>query len=639
MKIFTHRSSWLMALAMVAGLASCNEDEEKFIPPGEDKFDMAPLHVLNDVSQYWNTSLFGPGNGFADFLEAENQYQTISLPAMERTDPSATNLWNVYMNTELNRPYSEADMARVVGYSKEKSVAIYAMNDGDQLDNLNAFTKKFNFEFEQGPVGAVSLKAGGSVTPANGGFFLKLEGDWEILAEAGGKPVVAIKQMERSVVIASGIDIFSNRKAENVAFFKTMAEGALDKGAAFVSLSPKNTVAFDSKLEEGKFSLSSASYIADLLPDAKERLGEVFTELQTQTGYGEGADALDISLMPSGDPLSEFENGYLVGAYAGGFPADNDQMTFELGKALHQWSGASSGEALDSLGLSTYVSAMVAENMGVANAVDRFVKPIIEKAKAHPDYQAYDPVTMSEEELKAFPQEVAEGKYLEVIDGLRAKYGDDAVMKFHEKKKEILPAGYKVTPHDLTWIWGNTLDDKVAVFEAFKSKGYSVNADQVTMPGSYNDEFVDPDKFTSYGPQHSSYPTKRLYDGRYDFWHTVWGSSAPPFPHEVVIDMKEAKKLAYIKYYPRNSTSLKDHLTEAEFYVSDDEQNWGEPVGVFVWRKAYTKDTKDIYFTKFKTGRYFKMVIREFWRRGKVDPNNTFSCIAELQLFEFKSYK
>ncbi|RPI54133.1 MAG: hypothetical protein EHM49_03540, partial [Deltaproteobacteria bacterium] len=66
-------------------------------------------------------------------------------------------------------------------------------------------------------------------------------------------------------------------------------------------------------------------------------------------------------------------------------------------------------------------------------------------------------------------------------------------------------------------------------------------------------------------------------------WHTEWYHSDPVHPHEIVIDLGYDRQVCGFSYLPRQDGGYNGGIASYEFYVSTDDQNWGNPVaaGVF----------------------------------------------------------
>jgi hypothetical protein len=62
------------------------------------------------------------------------------------------------------------------------------------------------------------------------------------------------------------------------------------------------------------------------------------------------------------------------------------------------------------------------------------------------------------------------------------------------------------------------------------------------------------------------------------FWHTQWQDASPEHPHEVIIELSRACKIAGFNYLPRQDESDHGTIKDYEFYVSADGDDFGKPV-------------------------------------------------------------
>jgi hypothetical protein len=87
-------------------------------------------------------------------------------------------------------------------------------------------------------------------------------------------------------------------------------------------------------------------------------------------------------------------------------------------------------------------------------------------------------------------------------------------------------------------------------------------------------------------------------------WHTQWQDDSPPCPHEIVIELVPPSTIKGFTYLPRQDDSDHGTIKDYEFYVSDDDKNFGQPV-----KKGTFQDGKDKKTVNFdpKQGRYFKL--------------------------------
>jgi hypothetical protein len=88
------------------------------------------------------------------------------------------------------------------------------------------------------------------------------------------------------------------------------------------------------------------------------------------------------------------------------------------------------------------------------------------------------------------------------------------------------------------------------------------------------------------------------------FWHTQWTDENPPCPHEIVIELIPPSTIKGFTYLPRQDNEVNGTIKDYEFYVSDDDKNFGQPVkkGSF----AEGSDKKTVNFDS-KKGRFIKL--------------------------------
>jgi hypothetical protein len=61
-------------------------------------------------------------------------------------------------------------------------------------------------------------------------------------------------------------------------------------------------------------------------------------------------------------------------------------------------------------------------------------------------------------------------------------------------------------------------------------------------------------------------------------WHTQWQSNSPACPHEIILELRPPSVIWGFAYLPRQDASDHGTVKDYEFYVSDDGENFGEPV-------------------------------------------------------------
>jgi hypothetical protein len=88
------------------------------------------------------------------------------------------------------------------------------------------------------------------------------------------------------------------------------------------------------------------------------------------------------------------------------------------------------------------------------------------------------------------------------------------------------------------------------------------------------------------------------------FWHTQWTDDSPPCPHEIIIELVPPSAIKGFTYLPRQDGSVNGTIKDYEFYLSDDDKDFGPPVkkGTF----AEGSDKKTVSFDS-KKGRFVKL--------------------------------
>ena len=89
------------------------------------------------------------------------------------------------------------------------------------------------------------------------------------------------------------------------------------------------------------------------------------------------------------------------------------------------------------------------------------------------------------------------------------------------------------------------------------------------------------------------------------FWHTEWFYVDPVHPHEIVIDLGSNRQVCGFNYLPRQDGSYNGGIAAYDFYVSTDDQNWGNPVATGVFPR--TRDKQEVAFDA-KLARYVRLV-------------------------------
>jgi hypothetical protein len=61
-------------------------------------------------------------------------------------------------------------------------------------------------------------------------------------------------------------------------------------------------------------------------------------------------------------------------------------------------------------------------------------------------------------------------------------------------------------------------------------------------------------------------------------WHTQWQGASPGLPHEIIIELLPPSVIKGFTYLPRQDESDHGTIKDYEFYISDDGENFGQPV-------------------------------------------------------------
>ena len=79
------------------------------------------------------------------------------------------------------------------------------------------------------------------------------------------------------------------------------------------------------------------------------------------------------------------------------------------------------------------------------------------------------------------------------------------------------------------------------------------------------------------------YPATHVLDGDpATIWHTPWGSRQRPFPHHLVIDLKQRTTVSGLKYLPRQDMP-NGRIARYCIYASVDGSDWGQPLAQGNW--------------------------------------------------------
>ena len=77
-------------------------------------------------------------------------------------------------------------------------------------------------------------------------------------------------------------------------------------------------------------------------------------------------------------------------------------------------------------------------------------------------------------------------------------------------------------------------------------------------------------------------------------WHTQWQDAAPEPPHEIVIELTPPATIKGFTYLPRQDDNENGTIKDYEFYVSNDGNDFGQPVAKGAFENS--KDLKTVTF-------------------------------------------
>ncbi len=96
------------------------------------------------------------------------------------------------------------------------------------------------------------------------------------------------------------------------------------------------------------------------------------------------------------------------------------------------------------------------------------------------------------------------------------------------------------------------------------------------------------------------------------FWHTLWNGGSPGHPHHLAVDLMEDIEITGFAYLPRqDGRHVKGVIGDYEFYVSQDGQDWGQPVATGRFEKTdLDASGRVVLLPRPVSGRCFKLVSR-----------------------------
>ncbi len=89
------------------------------------------------------------------------------------------------------------------------------------------------------------------------------------------------------------------------------------------------------------------------------------------------------------------------------------------------------------------------------------------------------------------------------------------------------------------------------------------------------------------------------------FWHTRWGANSPPYPHWLVIDLKEVRTVQGLVYVPRQDLS-NGRIGRFSIFVSNDGKKWSGPVASGTWPNSRQRQL--VRFDRPVPARYVKLL-------------------------------
>lgn len=127
-------------------------------------------------------------------------------------------------------------------------------------------------------------------------------------------------------------------------------------------------------------------------------------------------------------------------------------------------------------------------------------------------------------------------------------------------------------------------------------------------------------KASSFAPGYA--PEKILDDDEYSFWLTAWDNEGGKHPHVLEIDMGETQRVAGIRLCPNMDGYGTGMIKDFEISLSNDGENWGEPVYKGVAGVLLTRS--EFLFPSPAVGRFLRLTIRSSHHGDN-------SCLAELE--------
>src|SRR5262249_37637336 len=89
-------------------------------------------------------------------------------------------------------------------------------------------------------------------------------------------------------------------------------------------------------------------------------------------------------------------------------------------------------------------------------------------------------------------------------------------------------------------------------------------------------------------------------------WHTQWEEASPRPPHEIIIELNPPSRIKGFVYLPRQDSEDHGNIRDYEFYLSDDQKDFGQPVKKGAFSDPDSKDRKTVTF-EAKSCRFIKL--------------------------------
>jgi hypothetical protein len=122
------------------------------------------------------------------------------------------------------------------------------------------------------------------------------------------------------------------------------------------------------------------------------------------------------------------------------------------------------------------------------------------------------------------------------------------------------------------------------------------------------------------------YSADQTIDGDPDtMWHTPWNTSAPQFPHELVVELAKTVKLAGITCLPRQDGNENGWIKDYAVFSSADGRNWGAPVVEGTFQHSARLHT--VKFAAPVEMRFLKLVAK-----SSFDSSKPYASLAELDI-------